>query len=264
MHTFDLIVTLTSCSVEDIDWALENLLQDLYSTNQVIHGDFQLIRQGDQLRIPVTCPEADSLAPRYCMPRSLKYIDQLRQLTHQAVAIQPTGRTADSTDYEVPESSSWYILRGDKAFSPVICGDTYQPVPLYRLPATTDYHSYQNINIWHWTYGHIDGLWRVNHYGERYALGQLQQVHSPLSKEGRALCTQLEQLTGVPVYYFLANRRGWSEKEDRSQRCPVTGSNWLIEGATFNDFIGFKSDTPRLVSELSSMVRCRMPQVIVG
>jgi len=62
----------------------------------------------------------------------------------------------------------------------------------------------------------------------------------------------LPELTGVPTYYFLFNYRTWTTKEDRERKCPITGNDWLIEGKTDDDFIAFKCDESRLVSELST------------
>ena len=35
-------------------------------------------------------------------------------------------------------------------------------------------------------------------------------------------------------------------------KCPITGNDWYIKGATASDFIAFKCDESRLVSELST------------
>lgn len=255
MFTYDLILDLTYVSYEEIAYECENLLIYLHGNLQIISEDYQLIQENNHLRIPVTCPEQTSLESRYGHRSARHFLDCLRQKTRAELQIRPTGRAADFMDYRVPVSSEFYLLYG-RDFSPVLCGETYQPIPLYCLPALEpQLNSYHELNRWHSIYQSLDTLWSMSHYGEKYALGQMQDVHSPLSRQGIALCRQIEQLTGVPTYYFLTNRRQWSEKQDKARKCPLTGNDWLIEGSTFNDFIGFKSEEARLVSELSSMIR---------
>lgn len=255
MFTFDLVVNLTNFSFDDISHELENVVTYLQANNQIISQDHQFILEDNQVRIPIVCPQINSLDAQYSHRFALHCLKQLQIKIQAPLQIQPTGRAADLLAYQVPVDSSSYILHG-REFSPIICGDTYQPIPLYLLPALNqEANSYQDLNLWHYAYQSLDELWLVSNYGERFASRQLQQVGSPFSQQGRGLCQRIEQLTGKPTYYFLANRRRWSASQDRAQRCPVTGREWLIEGRTFNDFIGFKCEESRLVSELSSMVR---------
>ncbi|WP_461129117.1 DUF2310 family Zn-ribbon-containing protein [Spirosoma aerophilum] len=255
MYTFDLVVNLANLSFEDVRYESENLLIYLGGNSQIINQEHQFIQDGDQLRMPVICPQPNSLDPSYSHRLALHCLEQLQIKTQTPLAIRPTGRAADMLTEQVPVTSSSYILYGD-GYSPVVCGDTYRPIPLYRLPPLNpETNAYQDLNLWHYSYRCLNELWFVSNYGERFALRQLQQVGSPFSQQGRRLCQQIEHLTGKPTYYFLDNRRGWSEPRDRAQKCPLTGQDWLLEGSTFNDFIGFKCETSRLVSRLSSMVR---------
>ncbi|GAB3042542.1 DUF2310 family Zn-ribbon-containing protein [Spirosoma pulveris] len=255
MFTFDLVVNLASLSFDDIRYESENLLSYLGANGQIISQDYQFIQEGNQLKMPVICPQANSLATHYSHPFALHFQQQLQAKTQTPLEIRPTGRAADYLTYQVPVGSSSYILYG-KGFSPVICGDTYQQIPLYLLPPLNpEMNSYQDLNLWHYTFQALDDLWLVSDYGERFALRQLQQIGSPFSKQGRSLCQRIEELTDIPTYYFLENRRSWSEKKDRDRKCPLTGYNWLIKGSTFNDLISFKCEASRLVSQLSSMVR---------
>lgn len=257
MFTFDLIINLSNLSFDDIQDEIENLLSYLAGNSQIINQNHQFILEDNQLRVPVICPQVNSLDARYSHRFTRHYLEQLQGKTQTPLDIRPTGRAADRLAYQVPVDSSSYILYGN-GFSPVRCGDTYQPIPLYLLPPLNpEANSYQDLNLWHYAYQSLVDLWLVSDYGERFALSQLQQVGSPFSEQGRNLCQRIEQLTGKPTYYFLDNRRSWSETQDRAQKCPLTGKEWLIEGSTFNDFIGFKCEESRLVSELSSMIRTR-------
>lgn len=154
--------------------------------------------------------------------------------------------------YDVPAKSSYYILRHGWS-SALICGDTEKCVPFYKIPYT-DKLSTDYSNIWSWERHHssLFRLWLNSQpIAEEFALEQLQNVHSEDSKLGREICAKIEELTGVPTYYFLFNSRRWTGREDLDRKCPLTNQEWRIEGKTASDFIAFKCDESRLVSELS-------------
>ena len=135
---------------------------------------------------------------------------------------------------------------------PLICGDTHTEIPLYKIPKT-DHNGddYDNLFFWNKNYNRLHGLWFGSEY-EAFAEEQMQDPYSSISKAGRALCTLIEKLTGVPTYYFLHNYRPWSKEKDKQRKCPITGNDWRIEGKTSSDYIAFKCDESRLVSELST------------
>ena len=135
---------------------------------------------------------------------------------------------------------------------PLICGDTHTEIPLYKIPRTDhDGDDYDNLFFWNKNYDRLYGLWLSSKY-EVFAEEQMQDAYSSISKAGRKLATLVEKLTGVPTYYFLLNYRSWSEEKDKERKCPITGNDWLIKGAKIHDYIAFKCDESRLVSELSA------------
>lgn len=237
---------------EDIEQDTYGFLSSFYDSRQIISNSYQFIRSGNKLKIPVACPEVDSLDRKNCSEYAIRYIDRLKDRLKREIAFIRTGTEARYEEYAVPAKSSYYILYHGK-FSPLLCGDTFQPIPLYKIPYTYhDHKCYNDIRTWDWNYESLYGLWISGTVGEKFALHQLQQVHSSLSIEGRTICERIEKLTGVPTYYFLFNYRAWGRRRDAERKCPVTGKSWLIAGTTFNHFIAFKSDEARLVSELSS------------
>ncbi|MEE9439692.1 MAG: DUF2310 family Zn-ribbon-containing protein [Saprospiraceae bacterium] len=124
---------------------------------------------------------------------------------------------------------------------------------MYSIPRTdhagTDY---DNIIFWHQDYKRLHGLWLSSGSYESFAQEQLQDILSPINKRGREICSVIEKLTGVPTFYFLFNYRSVSVVEDKQWKCPITGNNWYINGKSSSNFIAFKCDESRLVSELSS------------
>lgn len=255
MYTVELSCKLPVHEQDVLVGMCTELLNYLWYNNQILHANCPLVVEGDYLRIPVTCPEPDALDRRYCHRNAVHYLDQIQAWTGSGVEFKLLGQSAHHQGYIFPESSSFYILYGE-SFSPVLCGDTRHPIPLYRLPPLhAEINSYQDFNVWSEAYESLASLWSLTHWGERYALDKLQNVNSELSKAGRDLCRILEERTGIPTYYYLTNRRQWSEQQDRRLKCPLCGEDWLVEGATFQDFIGFKCEKSRLVSHLSSMFR---------
>ncbi|WP_128548125.1 DUF2310 family Zn-ribbon-containing protein [Larkinella soli] len=255
MYTFDLILDISQVEPEDIFGECEYLISYLNANGQIISEDYQLIARENELRIPVTCPEENSLNPRYYHKFIPGYFDKLHRITGKPVEIRPTGRALDFIYYEAPEEVTSYILYGE-SWTPIRCGDSCVAVPLYRLPFLEPaYNSYQPLNSWHSAYQTLQSLWTVYDAGEAYALAQMQEIDSPLTRQGLELRRQIEELTGMPTYYFLENRREWHESEEPGWKCPLTGKDWFIPGSTFNDFIGFRSEEARLVSGRSSLAK---------
>jgi predicted nucleic acid-binding Zn ribbon protein len=237
--------------VEDRFWCLLGML---YDTRQIIADTHCIVRNSDRISVQVTVPEPDALTRE-----TTDYVRQawrdLETLTGKPIALVLVG-TVIADDAVAPHAASpFYILRYGW-WSPLICGATHKPIPLYRIPPTNpDGLCYDNMRFWENTYKRLYGLWLGSGVGEQFALKQMQAHDSQLSAQGRALCRRIEDLTGIPTYYFLFNYRGWSTAHDHARLCPETGNEWRIEGATASDFIAFKSDTARLVSELSTNCR---------
>lgn len=79
----------------------------------------------------------------------------------------------------------------------------------------------------------------------------MQDPHSALSIQGRAVGQRIEALTGVPTYYFLFNYHRRSLNQDRAWKCPLCGKDWLLEGAEPSDDLAFRCIDDRIVSEFT-------------
>src|SRR5207237_2311956 len=111
--------------------------------------------------------------------------------------------------------------------SPLACGSCFRSVPLYRLPKYDD-HDYMQILSWETNYISCDSLQMNCEVGERWALNQMQEVKSQLSRQGLKICQRIEELTDVPTYYYLHNYR--KEKSNPLSRpCPVCGDKWNLK-----------------------------------
>jgi predicted nucleic acid-binding Zn ribbon protein len=138
--------------------------------------------------------------------------------------------------------------------SPVRCGTCFGPIPLYRLPATSESGNYQDLLWWRDTYQSIDWLFIGTGPGERFAHDQLARFDSQLSKDGRELARKLEKKVRVPVYYYLSKHFGRSDEAERKRRCPSCGRAWLRREALHRNF-DFQCRRCRLVANVAFDVR---------
>ena len=77
--------------------------------------------------------------------------------------------------------------------SPVRCGACFGPIPMYKLPATSDSGSHQDVLLWRDTYQALIGSSSepVQESGSRTI--RFARHDSPLSKDGRELARTLEK-----------------------------------------------------------------------
>jgi predicted nucleic acid-binding Zn ribbon protein len=259
MHAFNITITNNRFKekhdqqYEDWVHSTYNYIYFLERTGQIVKTKYHTIIVNDNtIQVTVFCPEMDSLSLKYCSKSNLKIIKQIELNIGTTIKTTFVGRDADNPNYVVPDNSSFYILRNGWE-SPLLCGDTHLPIPLYKLPCIDNKNiDYDNINYWNRDYESMYGLWLSSGGYEAFSQEQLQDPCSSINKQGRELCKQIEKITNIPSYYFLFNYRTWTAKEDKERKCPITGNDWFIEGKTEEDFIAFKCDESRLVSHLST------------
>ncbi|VAW36445.1 hypothetical protein MNBD_GAMMA01-191 [hydrothermal vent metagenome] len=258
MYAFDIIIKNKNFKEDhdqqNEDWyhLSSNYIYFLERNGQIVKGNHQMIINGNTLRIPVICFEKDSLRLKNCSIYNKEQIQKLEQLAGSKITFELRGRDGENPNYSVPQNSSFYILRCGWE-SPLLCGNTHRPIPLYSIPHT-DHGGvdFDNITFWNQDHERLYGLWLSSREYEVFAQDQLQHIHSAINKRGRKICAKIENLTGIPSYYFLFNYRNLSEQDDKNRKCPVCHKKWSIKGKTSTDFIAFKCDNCRLVSELTT------------
>ncbi|HQU82934.1 MAG TPA: DUF2310 family Zn-ribbon-containing protein [Pyrinomonadaceae bacterium] len=176
---------------------------------------------------------------------------KIEKLCGSTFEIKTVGKTYASYKTACKcRESDFYILITNyiTILSPITCGNCFKPVPLYKLPK---YNGYDYIPILSWETNYIscDSLQMNCEVGERWALNQMQEVTSQLSKQGLEICKKIEELTNVPTYYYLHNYRKVKGNE-LSKPCPVCNEKWNLK-KQLNNFYDFKCDTCKLVSIIS-------------
>jgi predicted nucleic acid-binding Zn ribbon protein len=133
--------------------------------------------------------------------------------------------------------------------SPVDCGNCGRAVPIYRINSLTDSDRY-DIESWEGNYVSCDNLNMGCAVGEKWAIKQMSDLTSQLSKFGRDVCDNITEKTKVPTYYFLLNYRTISLAKDKLRKCPSCNGEWLLNEKWLG-FYDFKCNKCRLVSTLS-------------
>lgn len=132
--------------------------------------------------------------------------------------------------------------------SPISCGNCNKSIPLYKLPKYYDF-GYMPILSWETNYISCDNLQMNCEVGERWALNQMQDLTSTLTKQGLKICGILESLTNIPTYYYLYNYTK-NKGVDLRILCPGCNDNWgLIE--RLHNIYDYKCERCKLISTVS-------------
>jgi predicted nucleic acid-binding Zn ribbon protein len=140
---------------------------------------------------------------------------------------------------------------------PLYRGDTGEPIPTFLLPL--DSRRKNDLTGWQYQYALHDRLWLNSGFLEVAAYKELIDPDSQLSREGRAICAEIEKVTGVPTYYYLM--RYYAPSLDADDRpCPGCGEPWRVlqpQGSAFHHW-PFRCERCRLVSTVGTDIDKRL------
>jgi predicted nucleic acid-binding Zn ribbon protein len=239
-------------SRESLTDAAESYLSPLLWNGQ-IYGDYLLAWSNAQLIGYARVPRPDSFARRHHSQWGLSALKKLIE----AFGCDPQCRIIDD---DVPKrfpvwrrSSSFYLCTHafDNA-SPVCCGDSGEPIPVYLLPIPDQ--DRQDLYSWAGSYKELDKVWLASGALEIPAYKQIADPKSDLSVDGRDLCARIEKATEKPTFYYLT--RYWGRNDGEATRpCPLCGGEWRLsdQNADMPPFpkFQFKCDNCRLVSQIA-------------
>ena len=135
--------------------------------------------------------------------------------------------------------------------TPIMCGDCWSLVPLYRIPPSYNEIEHNDLLKWQADYIACDTLQMHCETGERFGIREMSRHDSSLSKRGLEVCRNIEKSTGKPVYYYLYNPNAKSRTVDRKRNCPSCNGEWLLE-KTFHSLFDFRCDKCRLLIDYSN------------
>ena len=229
-----------------------NLLMAYYRGGGQTQGRIEplYISDNKMVCLPFTL-EKNSLDPKYNNFYVIRQSKRLEEICNAKLVFRTVGKSYE--DYEgacncnIPD---FYILITNyvSISSPITCGTCNNAVPLYRLPKYHD-QSYMPILSWETNYISCDRLQMNCEVGERWALNQMQEIKSQLSKQGIKICKKVEELTSIPTYYYLHNYRKFKDLEPL-RPCPSCGKKWKLKKQLHREF-DYKCDNCRLISTIS-------------
>jgi len=209
--------------------AAETYLAALLKNGQIC-GEYLFGQTEGTLVCYVRAPRPDAIDARH----NSEWVDRSFDDLFQQFVKTPTVEILEeivTQEYPAWENStSLYLFTN--AFdvqSPVCCGDSGRPVPLYLLPVTQKLR--HDIFGWAISYRQVDHLWLGSGVLECEACRELTEPKSGLSKRGINLCRQIEAATIIPTFYFLLNAQG-SRYFDEPRPCPQCGNEWHIDDTT--------------------------------
>jgi predicted nucleic acid-binding Zn ribbon protein len=236
--------------------SLRNAAEDYLSAlcwNGQVCWESMLAWSNAQLTGYTRVPRPDSFAKRHHSQWGVSALNKLIE----AFGHDPVWKIIDD---EVPgqfpswrSSSSLYLFT--HAFndaSPVCCGDSGEPIPVYLLPVADQ--DRQDLYSWAGMYKHLDNVWLDSGALEIPAYKQLADPTSDLSVTGRELCARIEKEAQKPTFYYLT--RYWGRYDGEAARpCPLCGGEWRVSDqnedvAPFHKF-HFRCDSCRLVSKIA-------------
>lgn len=229
-----------------------NLLLSYYRGNGQTQGkiESQYIDKNKIVCFPFTL-EKNSLDIKNNNIYVKKQIEKIENLSNSKIKFKIIGKT--NSEYKKPcncKKSDFYVLITNylSINSPLTCGTCDKTIPLYKLPKFYDF-GYMPILSWVTNYQSCDSLQMNCEVGERWALNQMQETKSQLSKQGLEICKQIEELTKIPTFYYLHNYR--KHKGDENKRlCPNCEKKWYLKTQIHN-FYDFKCENCKIISTIS-------------
>lgn len=230
-----------------------SLLLAFYRGNGQTQGkiESQYIHSNKMVALPFTL-EKDALEQCFNNVYVNRQLAKIEALCAAKWSIKTIGKT--HTSYQgacTCQQPAFYLLITNYSTidAPLTCGSCNQSVSLYQLPAYYD-HGYMPILSWATNYSACDNLQMNCEVGEEWALDQMQEVDSQLSKQGLELCKKIEALTAVPTFYYLHNYRKVQEEEP-PRGCPSCQQQWALKEPLLDTY-DFKCDDCRVISVVSS------------
>jgi predicted nucleic acid-binding Zn ribbon protein len=207
--------------------------------------------EGDKITcLPFTLEKTslDKKFNNFYVNRQTKTVEEF---CNSKLAFKTVGKSYDS--YKTPckcKTSDFYILITNYVTieSPLTCGTCNKSIPLYRLPVYYDY-GFMPILSWETNYISCDSLQMNCEVGERWALNQMQEINSQLSRQGIEICRKIEELTSIPTFYYLHNYKKF--KGDQLRRpCPSCNKRWDLKTKLHKHY-DFKCVQCKIVSTVS-------------
>jgi len=238
-------------TITAVERAISGLMTELKYHGQIIGQEFPTLLKDGYFVTQVLCPEEQSLAHSNHNQAVKNAISALNDAGILQPKITILGQEVHSDTTDPEHQPSWQMLYTSyvQTCSPLRCGEHFSPIPLYRIPAIANGCFKQLIN-WQQDWQACDQLQMNGRSAEFAALAEIGELTSSLSQRGMAQRQKIEQLTGVPTYYYLYRVGGENAKSEQNRLCPGCNSPWALPESQ-HQVIDFKCDNCRIVSNIS-------------
>ena len=221
-------ITFGGCGSGDKLLEEKNLVEEYLGTlikNGQLYGEYVLTCQRNTLIAFVYFADSEALLEQSHSELGKKQLG----LIVKHFEIQPKStileEVASASDWQSAESFYLFTHLFDST-SPVCHGKTGKPIPTYKLPVSDSIQ--EGLYFWAESYRHHDAIWLESGVLEIPAYKQLADPHSGLARQGRELCTKIEQATGKATFYYLHRYWGRKGQAEENRLCPVCGCRWHV------------------------------------
>lgn len=232
---------------DQFDEVLERFVGDLLRHGNIV-GDYAFLELRDRVQVRVLALAPDAFEETNMSQYARNDLERLRAISQsepQFQRIEEVIELSTGCDCQTPSFRLLYS-HWNRLISPVLCGDCWRVVPLYRLPLVDSGSSKEQGRLTSWLDKREDfeWIWLHSGAGEREAYRQLARPNSPFMKETRDLAASLGEKTGVPTFAFLKHfYKKWGK------HCPLCERKWKWKGP---QKLRFRCDHCRLMSEKST------------
>ena len=235
-----------------VEKAINNYFDMLRYNGQILGREFPIAMFAGWFVTRLVCPEENSLDEVFSSPQVQHALTGLTEAGLLAPKIKTIGEDLNSLECAPSFQPSWQILYTTflDTCSPLRCGETLAPIPLYRTPEAISNGDRKSAIKWQEEWINCDELQMNGSAVSSFALKELGDVDSKLYYRGTNLCKRIQYITKVPTYYYLYRVAGKNLQEEQDRKCPSCGGEWKQPEPLF-DIFDFKCDKCQLVSNLS-------------
>ncbi|MDO6500356.1 Zn-ribbon-containing protein [Photobacterium sanguinicancri] len=239
-------------TVSAVDQAINGLMDALRYNGQVLGREFPIVMDEAIFRVRAVCPEIDSLHAQFNSDSVKACLNRLSQASLLAPKVKVLGRDLNSEAAAENFVPSWQVIYTTfvHTCSPLRCGETLMPIPLYRVPPVLN-GDHKSIVKWQTEWQACDEVQMAGGCKAEHAtLHEIKDADSDLFRRGWDLRGRIEYITKIPTYYYQYQVGGKSLAEEKQRPCPKCGGDWSLD-EPIHDLFHFKCDDCRIVSNLS-------------
>jgi predicted nucleic acid-binding Zn ribbon protein len=235
-----------------VERAINNYFDMLRYNGQILGREFPIAMFEGWFVASLVCPEEDSLNEIFNSPQVKQALQGLTKAGLLSPKIKNIAEDLNSMCCAEKFQPSWQLLYTTflDTCSPLRCGESLAPIPLYRTPEAISNGDRKAVLKWQEEWINCDELQMNGSAASSVALKEIGEIGSKLFYHGTNLCERIEEITKVPTYYYLYRVAGNSLIAEQERKCPGCGGDWKLAAPLF-DIFDFKCERCKLLSNIS-------------